>query len=127
MQTTAVEPPVRRWLPRRTNLRLLVGRPSALLRAYWPALLLLFLGAAADVWTTYRNLLAYGIEVEVHWPQRVVSQMVGIHLGVPLAKAIQLAFVLAVACWWRPWCGPLLGACGFLYALAALNNHFLWL
>jgi hypothetical protein len=46
---------------------------------------------------------------------------------VPVAKAIQLAFVLLVAAWWRPWCPWLLGACGLLYGAAAVSNHFLLL
>jgi hypothetical protein len=56
-----------------------------------------------------------------------VSEIVGVTAGVPVAKAVQLAFVLLVAAWWRPWCPWLLGACGLLYGMAAVSNHFLLL
>ena len=85
------------------------------------------LGAAADVFTTLWNLRAYGPMVETHIVQRWVSQLVGVEAGVPLAKLLQLAFVIFVAAWWRPWCAALLIACGCLYAAAAVSNYFLLL
>lgn len=111
-------------LPRRTELPLLLGQPLLFARRYWILLILLLAAAVADGVTTYRNLLAYGPEIEVHPAQRVVFELLGPHAGVPVAKLIQLAFVLLVAAWWRPWCGPLLLICGLLYAIAALSNHF---
>jgi CHASE2 domain-containing sensor protein len=114
-------------LPRDTELSRLVRRPIEFARAYrWP-LALLLIGATADVITTCRNLVLYGPEVEAHVVQRWVSELVGVHAGVPLAKLIQLAFVLFVAAWWRPWTVWLLTACGLLYSAAAVSNHFLLL
>lgn len=57
--------------------------------------------------------------------QRWVSHLVGETAGVPLAKVIQLAFVIVVSAWWRPWCAILLMLCGVLYAAAAVSNYFL--
>jgi hypothetical protein len=116
-----------KFLPRKTNLILLMRRPGLLMRAYRFPMLFLAIGALADVITTYNNLALYGTEVEVHLPQRIISEIFGMKAGVPLAKIIQLAFVILVACWWRPWCGFILCACGLLYTFAALSNHFLWL
>jgi len=56
-----------------------------------------------------------------------VSLLVGVEAGVPIAKLLQLGFVLLVAAWWRPWCRWILLACGCLYALAATSNYFLWI
>jgi hypothetical protein len=114
-------------LPRRTNLRLLWRRPGRLAFAYWPALAALGLAALADGLTTWHNLRQFGPEVELHPAQRIVSHILGVTAGVPVAKLIQLGFVVAVACWWRPWCAWLLWGCAALYALAALSNHFHWL
>jgi len=113
-------------LPRRTALPTLARRPREFVRTFrWP-LLLLAVGATADVVTTYRNLRLYGTGVEAHIVQRWVSDVVGIHVGVPLAKLIQLAFVLLVAAWWRPWTVVILVVCALLYGTAAMSNHFLW-
>jgi hypothetical protein len=117
----------RQFLSRRTNLILLLRRPSVLIHTYRFPLLFLAMGAVADVITTYNNLAMYGTEVEVHLPQRIISEIFGTKAGVPLAKIIQLAFVILVACWWRPWCAFILCACGLLYTFAAFSNHFLWL
>jgi hypothetical protein len=65
--------------------------------------------------------------VETHIVQRWISQIIGVEAGVPMAKLAQLAFVVLVAAWWRPWCRALLIACGSLYTLAAMSNYFLWL
>ncbi|MEZ0263735.1 MAG: hypothetical protein ACAI43_03330 [Phycisphaerae bacterium] len=114
-------------LPRRTALPMLARRPGEFLRTFrWP-LLVLAIGATADVVTTYRNLRLYGTGVEAHIVQRWVSDVVGIHVGVPLAKVIQLGFVLFVAAWWRPWTAVMLVLCAVLYGAAATSNHFLWI
>ena len=62
-----------------------------------------------------------------HLVQRWVSQLLGVGAGVPLAKLTQLAFVLLVAAWWRPWTPWLLALCGLLYAVAAVSNYYLLL
>lgn len=54
----------------------------------------------------------------------MLSEWFGAAVGVPLAKGIQLGFVLSVAAWWRPWCAGLLAGCGTLYGLAAVSNYF---
>lgn len=113
--------------PRHSDLPLLFKHPAAFVHRYrWP-LFVLLAGAAADAVTTYVNLRQFGTGVEVHPAQRVVSNLVGVAAGVPLAKLIQLAFVLFVAAWWRPWCRWVLTVCGVLYLLAAVSNHFLLL
>jgi len=113
--------------PRRSNLHLLMRRPGLLMRAYRLPLTILLVGATVDAVTTLVNLRRYGLEIEVHIVQRWVSQIFGVWIGVPLAKLIQLMFVVFVACWWRPWCGWIMGICGVLYGMASLNNWFLWL
>ncbi len=90
-------------------------------------LVLLVLGASADVFTTLWNLRAYGPMVETHVVQRWISQLIGVEAGVPMAKLVQLAFVVFVAAWWRPWCATLLVVCGCLYAAAAVSNYLLLL
>jgi len=114
-------------LPLRSELPLLLHEPAGFIRRYWWALGVLIVGAAADAVTTLVNLRAYGPEVEAHLVQRWVSYVVGVNVGVPLAKVIQLAFVLLVAAWWRPWCQWILTICGMLYLLAAVSNHLLLL
>lgn len=94
---------------------------------YRPHLLILLVGASFDLFTTLWNLRRYGTSIEVHLPQRMLSEWFGVEVGVPLAKAVQLIFVLLVAAWWKPWCRWLLLACGMLYSLAAMTNYFLWL
>jgi hypothetical protein len=112
-------------LPRQTELPRLLHHPRQFARAYWPQLLILLIGATADVITTLINLRLYGPDVEAHIVQRWVSQILGVHAGVPLAKLGQLAFVLFVAAWWKPWTPWLLTLCGLLYTAAAVSNHFL--
>jgi hypothetical protein len=114
-----------RFLPEKTDLPFLLCRPASFARRYWAPLLVLTIGATADATTTLVNLHRFGPSVEVHPAQRLVSELVGVTAGVPVAKAIQLVFVLLVAAWWRPWCPWLLAACGLLYGVAALSNHFL--
>ena len=114
-------------LPRDSAIPLLIDRPGEFVRAYRIALVVLVLGASADLFTTLWNLRTYGPAVETHLVQRWVSQIVGVEAGVPMAKAMQLAFVVFVAAWWRPWCGTLLIVCGSLYAAAAVSNYFLLL
>lgn len=118
---------MRGFLPEKTEIPQLLGAPGAFIRAYrWP-LVVLACGAMADVVTTLVNLRRYGPDVEAHLVQRWVSQVVGVEAGVPLAKVLQLSFVIAVAAWWRPWTGWLMALCGLLYAGAAVSNHYLWL
>jgi hypothetical protein len=114
-------------VPRHTDLPLLLRHPGQFARRYRWALLVLLLGATADMVTTLINLRRFGPGVEVHPAQRLVSEIVGVTAGVPVAKVIQLACVLAVAAWWRRWCQWLLLVCGVLYLLAAVSNHFLLL
>jgi hypothetical protein len=114
-------------IPRQSELPRLLRHPRSFARAYWLPLAMLLIGATADAITTYRNMRTYGLGIEAHIVQRWVSQAVGIHAGVPLAKLIQLGFVLLVAAWWRPWTPWLLAACGILYSAAAVSNYFLLL
>jgi hypothetical protein len=112
-------------LPRNSNLPQLASSPRDFARTYRLSLAILFIGATADVVTTWVNLRRFGPSVESHVVQRWVSEIVGVDAGVPLAKLAQLAFVLFVAAWWRPWTPWLLTLCGLLYAAAAVSNHFL--
>jgi len=114
-------------LPGQTNLPLLLCHPASFARQYWWALAILVIGGAADGLTTYLALRQFGIEAEMHIVQRWASEILGVALGVPLAKIGQMLFVILVAAWWRRWTSGLLVACGLLYGLAALNNHYLWL
>jgi hypothetical protein len=114
-------------LPQRTELPILLRDPTTFLRQYRWALAILVIGATADVVTTMINLQRYGASVEVHTAQRIVCEILGVALGVPIAKVMQLAFVILIAAWWRPWCSIILCACGVLYSCAALSNHFLLL
>jgi hypothetical protein len=114
-------------LPHRTELPTLVKSPALFSTRYRWALIILLIGATADVITTLINLQRYGPGVEVHLAQRMVSQIIGVTLGVPIAKVIQLAFVILIAAWWRPWCAAILCLCGLLYSCAAISNHFLLL
>jgi CHASE2 domain-containing sensor protein len=114
-------------LPRRTEIPRLLRHPLSFARAYWPSLALLLAGATADAITTYHNLRLYGPDVEAHVVQRWVSEAVGVAAGVPIAKLIQLGFVLLVAAWWKPWTPWLLALCGVLYGAAAVSNYYLLL
>ena len=113
--------------PRRSELPRLLRHPGSFVRAYWAPLVILLAGATADLVTTYHNLRLYGPAVEAHPVQRLVSEILGVRVGVPLAKLAQVAFVLLVAAWWRPWTTWLLVLCGLLYFAAAVNNHYLLL
>jgi hypothetical protein len=126
-QPTPQESKLMPLLPRKCELPRLVQQPWLFARAYWLPLTMLFIGAAANLITTYRNLRLYGPQVAAHPVQRWVSQLVGVSAGVAIAKVIQLAFVLLVAAWWRPWTGWLLALCGLLYTAAAVSNYFLLL
>ena len=114
-------------LPRQTEVPRLLAHPLAFARAYWLPLMVLIAGAIADGVTTYRNLVLYGPDVEAHVVQRWVSEVMGVRAGVPIAKLIQLAFVLLVAAWWRGWTPWLLLICGVLYSAAAISNYYLLL
>jgi uncharacterized membrane protein len=96
-------------------------------RRYRYTLTVLLVGAVMDAFTTYANVAEFGPHVETHPVQRLFFEILGPTLGVPLAKLIQLAFVIFVAARWRPWTRLLLLLCGFLYTLAGLSNHFHWL
>jgi hypothetical protein len=113
------------FLPRDTALPLLLNHPLAFRNRYRWALAWLMIGATCDLFTTLWNLREYGSEIEVHIVQRWLSDWLGVDVGVPLAKGIQLVFVLLVAAWWRPWCRWILGVCGTLYLVASISNYFL--
>jgi hypothetical protein len=121
-----IAPTTHPLLPRNSALPLLARQPRQFIAAYRWQLVALVLGAAADVFTTLWNLRTYGPSIEVHPVQRWVSEIIGVEAGVPLAKLGQLAFVILVAAWWRPWCRWILLACAGLYTLAAFSNYFLW-
>jgi hypothetical protein len=114
-------------VPKNSDLPRLFRDPAAFARAHAIPLLILFAGATADVVTTLTNLRQFGPDVEAHIVQRWVSEVIGVDAGVPLAKLMQLGFVLFVAAWWRPWTAWLLTLCGLLYTAAAVSNHFLLL
>lgn len=116
-----------RVIPKDSALPQLFSTPRQFVVEYRAALIVLLIGASLDLFTTLWNLRAYGTQIEVHIPQRMLSEWFGVEIGVPMAKAIQLMFVLLVAAWWKPWCRWILLACGVLYSLAAANNYFLWL
>jgi hypothetical protein len=122
---TAPASPRGRVLPRDTVLPLLLTRPLRFRDRYRWFLLWLLIGASCDLFTTLWNLRTYGPAIEVHIVQRWLSHGLGVDAGVPIAKAIQLMFVLLVAAWWRPWCKWILGICGTLYLLASISNYFL--
>ena len=114
-------------VPRQTELPRLLKDPLSFARIYWLPVAILFAGAAADCITTYHNLVLYGPDVEAHVVQRWASEMVGVRAGVPIAKLIQLAFVVGVAAWWKRWTPWLMIACGLLYGAAAVSNYYLLL
>lgn len=114
-------------IPANTALSLLVRQPGTFVRLYRLPLLILLVGTTADAITTYNNLAQLGPAVEIHLAHRVVFHLFGPAVGAPLGKTIQLAFVLFVSAWWRPWCAWLLGGCGVLYLLAAISNHLMLL
>jgi hypothetical protein len=117
-----------RWLvPRQSNLPVLIGAPGAFARRYAIPLLVLLIAASADAATTLRNALVFGTDIELHAVQRWVFTTFGAVTGVPLAKFVQLVFVVFVAAWWRPWTTWVLLACAALYAAAAASNYWLLL
>ena len=74
-----------------SELPRLVRHPlSFFARSYWLPLAVLLTAATADCVTTYHNLVLYGPD-EAHVVQRWVSEAVGVHAGVPLAKLVQPA------------------------------------
>jgi hypothetical protein len=115
----------RNCLPHNSALPLLAERPREFIKIYRWSPVALVLGASADLFTTLWNLRLYGVRVEVHVVQRWLSQLIGIEAGVPLAKFGQLACVIFVAAWWRPWCRWILLICSVVYALAAVCNYFM--
>ena len=116
-----------KMLPRDSALPMLGKQPKQFVDAFRWSLVILILSASADVFTTLWNIRAYGAGIEVHLVQRWVSKIIGVEVGVPLAKFAQLAFVILVAAWWRPWCRWILLVCAMLYTLAAISNYFLLL
>ena len=116
-----------RWIPRHSELRTIGREPSRFLKRYCFSLVVLVAGAVLDALTTYANVKQFGPGVETHPVQRLFFENLGAPIGVPVAKALQLAFVIFVAAWWRPWTRWVLLACGVLYAATAASNHFQWL
>ena len=114
-------------IPRHSELSTLGRQPVTFLSRYRYSLAVLVVGAVLDGLTTYANVRQFGPHVETHPVQRLFFQILGAAIGVPVAKAIQFAFVIFVAAWWRPWTRWMLMICGLLYAMAALSNHFYWL
>ena len=114
-------------LPAKSELPTLLKTPHGFAARYWLPLLILAVGATFDAITTYRNTVAMGSSIEVHPVQRWVFELFGAAVGVPLAKVLQVGFVVFVAAWWKPWCGWIMALCGGLYGLAAISNHFLWI
>lgn len=120
------ERPLWQWRAK-SNLRILLRRPSTFLRIYrWP-LRLLVAGATADTITTMAFMYHSGTESEMHPAMRMMAEELGIDWGVPLATVVRLVFVVFIAAFWRRWCGLILMLCGAFYCLAALSNHFTWL
>ena len=110
-----------------THLPLLCKQPKEFARRFrWP-LVILGIGALLDAITTMEFLCFFGADSEIHLPQRWVCQMLGVIPGVPIAKALQVAFAVLVAAAWRKWTPWLMGLCGILYTLAAASNHFRWI
>jgi|SRR5665213_4472624 len=116
-----------KFLPRDSALPMLAERPREFIKLYRWSLVVLVLGVAVDLFTTLWNIRLYGAGIEMHIVQRWMSQLLGVELGVPLAKFGQLACVVFVAAWWRPWCRWILLLCGLLYTLAAVSNYFVLL
>jgi len=114
-------------LLKNTRLPMLLKQPGRFIRAYGWALGILLAGAVADAVTTYMALARWGTECELHVVQRWLSEWFGVAVGVPLAKLVQVVFVMLVAAWWGRWTATLMVLCGVLYGLAAMNNHFMWL
>ncbi len=114
-------------IPANSELPGLINRPGSFLARYRYALIILLIGAVVDGMTTYTNVREFGTHVETHPVQRWVFDWFGAGIGVPLAKIIQMGFVVFVAAWWKPWTRWVLILCGLLYSAAALSNHFQWL
>ena len=112
---------------RNSELPRLLRTPGSFFRRHGLPVGLMLAAAVADGWTTFINMSRYAADIELHPAQRWMSLLFGVTAGVPLAKAIQVGFVLLVCAWWGRACDALLYTCALFYALAALNNHFLWL
>jgi len=118
--------PLWRWRAK-NNLRLLSRRPLLLARKYRWALLVLLAGALLDMLTTIRFMRQFGPEAEVHPGIRMMGEVFGPALGVPLGTVLKVSAAVFVAALWRRGCAALLMLCGALYALGAASNHFGWL
>jgi hypothetical protein len=114
-------------LPCNSEIPTLLARPGEFVSRYRYALLLLLVGTILDALTTYANVREFGSHVETHPVQRLVFDLFGVTAGVPLAKLVQVGFVMFVAAWWKPWTRWILLICGLLYTAAAISNHFQWL
>ncbi|HET6250144.1 MAG TPA: hypothetical protein VFE47_20805 [Tepidisphaeraceae bacterium] len=111
-------------IPVQTELPRLFRTPRRFVQAYRLPLLILWVGAVADLYTTWHNLRLYGPQVESHIVQRWFSEILGVEWGVPLAKMGQCAFVVLVAAWWKPWTPWILTLCGILYTAASISNYY---
>lgn len=118
--------PLWRW-PVKSELPTLNHHPWLFVRTYRWALLLLLVGASLDAATTMNLMYAHGTSGEVHPAMRMMAELLGITMGVPIGTLVRMGFVVFVAALWRGWCGWILLACGILYCLAAASNHFYWL
>jgi hypothetical protein len=114
-------------IPLKTELPRLLLTPRRFAQAYRIPLLILLIGATADLFTTWHNLRLYGWQIEAHIVQRWFSEILGVEAGVPLAKMGQCMCVVLVAAWWKPWTPWMLTLCGLLYGAAAVSNYFLLL
>ena len=92
-------------------------------RFFW-LLLLVVTAALADVLTTIHVMLHDGATAEAHPAIRFVATLFGPVAGPILGKACQLACVVLVAIYLRPWAVYLLVLVAFLYGWAAWYN--LW-
>jgi hypothetical protein len=72
--------------------------------------------------TTYRNVRCSG-GIEVHPVQRIVFELFGPAAGVPVAKLLQVGFVLLVARVVAAVVRMVALSVRALYGLAAANNH----
>jgi hypothetical protein len=114
-------------LPRNSEIPTLLARPGEFASRYRYVLVVLLIGTILDGLTTYANVREFGSHVETHPAQRIVFDVIGVTAGVPLAKIIQVGFVLFVAACWKPWTRWVLLICGVLYTAAAVSNHYHWL
>ena len=92
-------------------------------RFFW-LLLLVAIAGLADMLTTIHVMLRDGARAEAHPAIRFVATLFGPVAGPILGKTCQLACVVLVAIYLRPWAVYLLVLVAFLYGWAAWYN--LW-